>query len=103
MLAVTSPERLLDFPDIPTVAETIPGFAITAWFALLAPAGTPEPIVRKVSVDLQAVLGEREVQEKFQALGVYARFMSPAATTQFIRREREVWRPVIKEAGLAAP
>ena len=103
VLAITSPERLLNFPDIPTVAETIPGFVITAWFALLAPAGTPEPIVRKVAADLQAVLGEREVQEKFQALGVYARSMSPAATKQFIRREREIWRPVIKEAGLAAP
>ena len=103
VLAVTSSVRLSNFPDLPAVSETIPGFVITGWFALLAPAGTPEAVVHKVGGDLRAVLTERETQEKFEALGVYARPLSPSATSDFIRRAREVWRPVIKEAGLAAP
>lgn len=103
VLAVTSSARLPNFPDLPTVSETIPGFVVTGWFALLAPTGTPEAIVHKVGADLRIVLSEPELREKFEALGVYARPLPPSATSDFIRREREVWKPIIKEAGLAAP
>ena len=99
-LAVTSAARLPNFPQLPTVAETMPGFAVVAWFALMARAGTAEPIVRKVGKDLQAILEQPVVKEKFETLGVYPRPMSPADTAQFIRRERESWTPAIKELGL---
>jgi tripartite-type tricarboxylate transporter receptor subunit TctC len=99
-LAVTSATRLPNFPDLPTVAETMPGFAVVAWFALMARAGTPEPIVRKVALDLQAILQQPATKEKLETLGVYPRPTSPADTAQFIRHERESWKPVIKELGL---
>ena len=101
-LAVTSATRLPNFSDLPTVAETIPGFAVVAWFALLTPAGTPDAIVRKVSQDLQAVLKHPAIKEKFETLGVYARPTSPAEAAEFIRSERQLWKPVIKDVGLAA-
>lgn len=101
-LAVTSTARLPNFPDVPTVAETIPGFSVVAWFALMARAGTPESILRKVSQDLQSVLKQPAIKEKFEALGVYPRPTSPAEAAQFIRSERQLWRPVIKDVGLAA-
>jgi tripartite-type tricarboxylate transporter receptor subunit TctC len=100
-LAVTSMTRLPNFPGLPTVAETIPGFQVVGWIALMARAGTPDAIVRKVSQDLQAVLEEPEVKVKFEALGVYPRPMSPAATAEFIRHERQSWKPVIKNLALA--
>jgi tripartite-type tricarboxylate transporter receptor subunit TctC len=100
-LAVTSITRLPNFPDLPTVAEIIPGFQVVAWFALMARAGTPEPIVRKISQDLQAILKEPGVKERFETLGVYPMPASPAETTEFIRNEQQLWKPVIKEVGLA--
>jgi tripartite-type tricarboxylate transporter receptor subunit TctC len=101
-LAVTSATRLREFPGVPTVAETIPNFQIVAWFALMARAGTPDEIVHKVSGDLRAILEERTVTEKFATLGVYPRPTSPAETAEFIRREQQAWRPIIKDAGLEA-
>jgi tripartite-type tricarboxylate transporter receptor subunit TctC len=101
-LAVTSTARLPNFPDVPTVAETIPGFSVVAWFALMVRAGTPESILRKVSQDLQSVLEQPAIKEKFEALGVYPRPTSPAEAAEFIRSERQLWRPVIKDVGLAA-
>jgi len=100
-LAVTSATRLPNFPDLPTVAETIPGFQVGAWLALMARAGTPDFVVRKVSEDLQTILKLPAVKEKFETLGVYPLPMSPAQTAEFIRSEQKLWKPVIKEAGLA--
>ena len=101
-VAVTSTTRLPNFPDLPTVAETIPGFNVVGWFALMARAGTPDAIVRRVSQDLQAVLTQPAIKEKFEALGVYPRPTSPAEATEFMRSERQLWKPVIKDVGLAA-
>jgi tripartite-type tricarboxylate transporter receptor subunit TctC len=100
-LAVTSTARLPNFPDLPTVAETIPAFQVAAWFALMVQTGTPDFIVRKVSQDLQTVLKQPAITEKFQTHGVYPLPASPVETAEFIRNERELWKPVIKEAGLA--
>jgi tripartite-type tricarboxylate transporter receptor subunit TctC len=102
-LAVASPTRLPNFPDLPTVAEEVSGlegFEARGWFALTAPARASEAIIRKVSQDLRAVLQQSEVQMKFQALGTYARPMSPAATAEFIRREQELWRPLVRQVGV---
>jgi tripartite-type tricarboxylate transporter receptor subunit TctC len=99
-LAVTSTTRLPNFPDVPTVAETIPDFRVVAWFALMARAGTPVSIIQKVSLDLQAILNQPAVKESFKALGVYPLPKSPAETTEFIRSEQKLWGPVIKEVGL---
>jgi tripartite-type tricarboxylate transporter receptor subunit TctC len=99
-LAVTSPTRLRDFPDLPTVAETIPSFQVVAWFALMARAGTPSDIVHKVAQDLQSILEEPAVIEKFATLGVYPRRASPAEAAQFIRSEQQAWEPIVRDAGL---
>jgi tripartite-type tricarboxylate transporter receptor subunit TctC len=103
LLAVTSPRRVASYPELPAVSETIPDFVVTAWFALMAPAATPDGIVQKVSTDLHSVLNEAELRQKLETLGVYARTLPPVDTGQFIQREREVWKPIIREAGLSAP
>jgi tripartite-type tricarboxylate transporter receptor subunit TctC len=100
LLAVASPTRLASRPDVPTVAETLPGFAASGWFALVAPAGTPAAIVRKVSDDLRVVLTLPEVMQRFDALSVLTRSMSPQELSEFIRSERQLWKPVVQQANL---
>jgi len=98
-LAVASERRLADRPELATVAETFPGFTAMGWFALMAPPRTPEPIARKVSEDLRAVLGERELRQRFADLGTYVRPMSGAELAAFIAAQQQLWAPVIAEIG----
>lgn len=101
LLAVASDKRLRQFPDIATVAETLPGFEATGWFALLARAGTPDAIVQKVSSALRASLADPGLQQKFAKLGTVATPMSPSQMQIFIAREEKKWIPVVRGAGLA--
>jgi tripartite-type tricarboxylate transporter receptor subunit TctC len=98
-LAVASRDRLPDFPQLPTVAETVAGYEARGWFALMAPAATPDEIVQKVSRDLRTALEHPDVSQKFRSLGTYPRFMSPDDLAGFIRREQELWKPVIQQLG----
>jgi tripartite-type tricarboxylate transporter receptor subunit TctC len=102
-LAVASERRLADFPDLPTVAETLPGFVAMGWFALLAPPKTPEAIARKASDDLRTVLAQPELAQRFRELGTYLRPMSPAELTRFIAEQQQLWKPVIAEIVLKTP
>ena len=95
-IAVASASRLPDRPELPTVAESVPGYQARGWFALMAPAETSGEIVRKINQDLRAVLSETTTREKFQVLGTYARPMSPDQVAEFIRSEQELWAPVVK-------
>jgi tripartite-type tricarboxylate transporter receptor subunit TctC len=96
-LAVGSDARLAEFPDLPAAAETIPNFRSAGWLAMVAPPGTPEPIVRKVSDDLRAILTNPEVRAKLAAVGSYARPLSPQDTTNFIQAEQRTWGPLLEE------
>jgi tripartite-type tricarboxylate transporter receptor subunit TctC len=101
-LAATSPERVASFPDMPTVAETLPGFVVGAWNVLVAPVGTPDAIIRKVSIDLRKALEDPEVVSKFATLGSVVRPMSPAETTAFTQSEQTMWRPIMEQVAREA-
>ncbi len=94
-IAVASAQRLAEFPGLPTVAETIPGFLATGWQVLVAPLGTPETIIRKVSEDLRRVVTDPDLQKKIAARGSYTRAMSPAETTEFIQEQQRMWKPLM--------
>lgn len=102
VLAVTSSSRVPSYASVPTVSENLPGFAATGWFALVAPPGTPASIVSKLSDDLRAVLAQDDIKQRFAALSLSTRSMSPAELDQFVRAERELWRPVVKRVSAAA-
>lgn len=100
-LAVSSLKRLENFPNIPTVAELLPGFKATGWFALVARRGTSEAIVQQVNRDLNDALLAPAVKDKLAAMATIVRPMSIADTAAFLRSEQETWRPVVKKIGFA--
>jgi len=100
VLAVASPERLASRPDVPAVSETIPGFAASGWYVLVAPPRTPARIARKLNDDLRAVLALPEVKDKFGELNTSTRSLSPEQVGEFIRSEQQLWKPIVKRLGL---
>jgi len=98
-LAVAAKQRLYNFPDLPTAAETFPGFEAMGWFALMAPPGTPAPVAQKISADLRSVLAKPEVKKRFEDLGTYLRPGTPEDLTRFIREQQAIWRPVIAKTA----
>src|SRR5215831_7722152 len=96
-LAVASAQRLRDFPNLPTVAETLPGFQAMGWQGLVAPVSTPEAIVRKASEDLRKVVSDPTLAAQLAGRGSYPRPMSPAEVTAFIHDQQHQWGPVLQQ------
>ncbi len=95
LIAVASRERLPQFPDLPTVAETIPNFSATGWQVLVAPLGTPQPIVDKVAVDLRKVVTDPDFKKSLANIGSYSRAMTPDEVLAFVAQEQDTWLPVL--------
>ena len=99
-LAVTTPQRSPDLPDVPTVAEAgVPGYEATLWLNLSAPAGTPAELVNRLYAETAKVLQDPEVQQGFRAAGVEATVLAPEPLGAFIRSEYEKWGRVVRETG----
>jgi tripartite-type tricarboxylate transporter receptor subunit TctC len=99
-LAVSTPKRSPDLPDVPTVAEAgVPGYDATLWLALLAPAGTPSEIVQKVYAETEKVLRNPEVQQAIAPTGVDVSLLGPGELPGFLRSEAEKWGKVARESG----
>lgn len=100
-IAVTAPQRLPKFPNIPAAAETIGGYRASGWFVLMARAGTPDAIVQKLNRDLRTVLGQPELQEKLAKFATYVHPMSVPETAQFIESEQKLWQPIARKLMVA--
>jgi tripartite-type tricarboxylate transporter receptor subunit TctC len=101
LLAVGAQQRLPNFPDTPTISETLPNIKrALGWFALMAPPGTPQPIAQKISDDLKIVLAQPELKRKFQDIASYTRPMNPTEMLAYIREEQALWKPVIEQIGM---
>jgi tripartite-type tricarboxylate transporter receptor subunit TctC len=102
-LAVLGPKRAALLPDVPTVAESgLPGYALTNWFGLLAPAATPPDRLAKLHADVVAVLRDAEIQKKIAALGADVVGDSPQEFGAAMRAESAQWAEIIKAAGIRA-
>jgi tripartite-type tricarboxylate transporter receptor subunit TctC len=100
-LAVTSAKRFPAAPELPTIAETaLPGFDVTAWYALFVPAQTPPDIVHKLNVDAVAVLAEPAIRDKMEQIGVAVVGSTPEELARHLKAETELWGPVIKAANI---
>jgi tripartite-type tricarboxylate transporter receptor subunit TctC len=102
-LAVTSATRSKLLPEVPTMQEAgVKGFEFTQWLALLAPAGTPQPVVAKLNSALNAALGSPEVREKFAQQGFEPFIASPEETRKFLANEVQRYARLIKSRGITA-
>ncbi len=99
LIAVASRERLPQFPDLPTAGETIPGFSATGWQVLVAPLGTPQPVINKVSADLSKVVSDPDFKRRLGNIGSYSRAMTPEQALAFVHKEQETWQPLLKQIG----
>jgi tripartite-type tricarboxylate transporter receptor subunit TctC len=102
-LAVLGPKRSALLPDVPTVAESgLPGYALTNWFGLLAPAATPPDRIAKLHDDVVAVLRDAEIRRKIEALGADVVGNSPEEFGAAMRAESAQWAEIIRSAGIKA-
>jgi tripartite-type tricarboxylate transporter receptor subunit TctC len=99
-LAVTTAERSPELPDVPTVAETVPGYEASALFGMGAPKKTPPEIIAKLNKEINAVLAEPEMKKRLTELGGEPLISTPEAFGAMIVAETEKWEKVVKSAGL---
>jgi len=98
-LAISSATRWADTPEIPTIAETLPGFVATSWQGLFAPAGTPPEILDRLSAEVQRILKTPEAVRRFNDLGTNATSMPRDAFRRFVQDETTRWADVVKKSG----
>ena len=99
-LAVTTPTRSPTAPNVPTMQESgFKGFDVSSWFGLMAPAGTPAPIIDKLNAAVLKALAKPDVQKKMQDLGAEPQKTTPAEFGAFIKKEVDTWGPVVKASG----
>jgi tripartite-type tricarboxylate transporter receptor subunit TctC len=102
-LAVTGARRARIIPAMPTVSEAgLPGYAVSAWFGLVTPAGTPRDIIQRVNAEAARGLKQPETLERLSAVGAEISASSPEEFGAFMKAEREKWARVIKSAGIRA-
>jgi tripartite-type tricarboxylate transporter receptor subunit TctC len=100
-LAVTSPQRSPHVPDVPTVIEGgVPGYEVTVWFGISAPAGTPEPVLTKLNTEIVKILNMPDVKERFAAQGVDSIGSTPGEFAAHIKAQMAAWAKVVKDSGV---
>jgi tripartite-type tricarboxylate transporter receptor subunit TctC len=100
-LATTGPKRARDLPDVPTIAESgFPGYQATNWYAFVAPAKTPKPIIDRLNRDLGRVLRDPALRPEFDKHGLEAAPGTPEELARFMKEESETWGKVVKAAGI---
>jgi len=101
--AITSRKRSPQIPELPTMEELgFPGFDATAWFGLMAPAGTPQPVLDKLHAETVKVMAMPDVRNKLESLGLQLVGNTPAEFAGLIAKETAAWGKVIKDAGIKA-
>jgi tripartite-type tricarboxylate transporter receptor subunit TctC len=99
-LAVTTPKRWSELPDVPTMMEAgVPGYEATLWLSISGPAGIPAPIVQRLYTEIKKALQDKELQANFRTAGVEAMSMPPDELNKLMRSEYEKWGQIVKQTG----
>ncbi len=98
-IAVTGPKRSSALPEVPAIAETVPGFSAELWYALFAPAHTPAEVINRLNRDVSAILAQSEIKEKLSSQGVDALTNTPQDMAKLIASDLEKWSRVVKASG----
>lgn len=97
--AVTTPKRIAALPEIPAVAETLPGFEVVGWYGIIGPANLPKPIVARLHEELTKILNRPDVRERIVADGSEPAGSTPEDFRQFMLADLTKWAKVVKESG----
>jgi tripartite-type tricarboxylate transporter receptor subunit TctC len=97
---VAPPNRMAALPQVPTIAQTLPGFESAAWFAIVAPPKTPAAVADKINADVNEALREADIRERLAQLSAEPIGGTPLATAAYMREEVERWHKVIKAANV---
>lgn len=100
IIAVTSTKRSRELPDVPSIAETVPGYDASLWQGLLAPRGTPPAVISRIQRDVTKLLQTPDVQTAFERAGTYTVATSPKAFGELLRIDFEKWGRVVREINL---
>ena len=99
-LAISTKERSPVLPDVPTMSESgYPGFEVSSWFGLMAPAGTPPEVIAKLNAAVINVMSKPEIEQKLKSMGATTEGLTPSEFGAFIKKEVDVWRGVVKASG----
>ena len=97
-LAVSSPRRIPELPEVATFSETLPGFEFNGWFAVVAPTGTPRAAIQRMNLEFNRILLDGEIEPKLRALGIYTEGTGPPEEIDaFLKSERAFWSRVVRE------
>jgi tripartite-type tricarboxylate transporter receptor subunit TctC len=100
-LAVTTLKRVSILPELPTASEAgLPGFSITGWYGLLAPAGTPSSVIARLNADLVSTLRQPDVRQKLEGLGLEVETSTPQGFADFLRAEISKYSNVVRSARI---
>jgi tripartite-type tricarboxylate transporter receptor subunit TctC len=100
-LGVSSAKRVAALPEVPTIAESgVPGFEVSNWWGIFAPAGTPPPVLDRLYKEISAILDSPETRRRFELEGAETARMKPPEFAAFVTQETEKWTRVVKEAGI---
>ena len=103
LIGVTTPRRMAQFPDVPTVGESgLPGFEFNSWYAMMAPAGTPRPILNRLADEVKKALADPEVQAKLDAQGLTPRGTTPDELSTAMRAQLAKYGELIRRNGISA-
>jgi tripartite-type tricarboxylate transporter receptor subunit TctC len=100
VLGVAEPKRIPEFPDWPAVAETVPGFEMAPWVGLIAPAGTPKPVVDRLTEAMLKVMNDPAVVKQFADQQLTVMALPPDAFAKLIRADTDKWGKVVKAADI---
>jgi tripartite-type tricarboxylate transporter receptor subunit TctC len=100
IIAVTSAKRSRELPDIPAIAETVPGYDASLWSGLLAPRGTPPAIIDRLHRDISKLLQSKEMHDAFEKVGTYVVSTNPKTFGEYVETEFVKWRGVVRAVGL---
>jgi tripartite-type tricarboxylate transporter receptor subunit TctC len=102
-LGTTGKQRSSLMPDVPTVAEAgVPGYEATIWLGVMAPAGTPKPVVDKLNAEINKILNRDDIKAAWAKQGAVPMTMNPAEFDKYLRADIEKWANVIKVSGAKA-
>jgi tripartite-type tricarboxylate transporter receptor subunit TctC len=100
-IATTSEQRSALMPDLPAIAEAgLPGFDVTAWQGLFAPANTPQPIIEKLDREVRKILLDPDIKARYAKMGFEVKYSGPKEFAEFVKSELTKWTELIKAAGL---